>query len=67
MQWTPRASLFGCVGLLVGCSSAEAGLETAPGSTDRQALVLWAHAGGTDESAQVHIDLTTDQSFDLHR
>lgn len=33
---------------------------------DRQALVLWAHAAGTDESAQVHVDLTTSQSFELH-
>lgn len=33
---------------------------------DRQALVLWAYAAGADESAQAHLDLATDRSFDLH-
>lgn len=33
---------------------------------DRQALVLWAHAIGPDESAMVHLDLATDRSFELH-
>ena len=33
---------------------------------DRQALVLWAYATGADESAQVHLDLASDRSFELH-
>lgn len=33
---------------------------------DRQALVLWAHAAGTDEAAEAHVDLATDRSFDRH-
>ncbi|PCC67710.1 hypothetical protein SAMN02745121_02347 [Nannocystis exedens] len=33
---------------------------------DRQAIVAWAYALGTDESAQAHFDLPTDKSFDLH-
>lgn len=33
---------------------------------DRQALVVWAHAGGTDEAAQAHVDLATDRSFERH-
>lgn len=33
---------------------------------DRQVLVLWAVADGTDETAQLHVDLETSRSFDLH-
>jgi hypothetical protein len=33
---------------------------------DRQAIVAWAHAPGTDESAQAQFDLPTDKSFDVH-
>lgn len=33
---------------------------------DRQVLVLWAHAGGTDETAQAQVGLATDRSFELH-
>ncbi len=32
----------------------------------RQVLVLWARAGGTDETAQLHVDLATSRSFELH-
>jgi hypothetical protein len=33
---------------------------------DRQAIVLWAYAPGTDESAQSHFDLATDRAFAVH-
>ncbi|MDC0667125.1 hypothetical protein [Nannocystis radixulma] len=33
---------------------------------DRTAIVAWAYAVGTDESAQTHWDMPTDKSFDLH-
>jgi hypothetical protein len=33
---------------------------------ERQVLVLWAHAGGTDEAAQLHVELATDRSFEVH-
>ena len=32
----------------------------------RQVLVLWARAGGTDETAQLNVDLATSRSFELH-
>ncbi len=33
---------------------------------DRQGLVLWAHAAGTDEAAMAHVDIATERSFDRH-
>ena len=36
------------------------------GADDRQILVLWAYAAGTDEGAVAHYDLATDRGFDVH-
>ena len=65
-------------GMLLGEALADPGATAALGAgpdvqahafrlpDDHPVLMLWAYAAGADESAQAHLDLATDRSFDLH-
>ncbi|HEY0138625.1 MAG TPA: hypothetical protein VGB85_31290 [Nannocystis sp.] len=75
---TPTGVAARTHGMLLGEALADPGATAAIGAgpdvqahafrlpDDRQVLVLWAYAAGADESAQAHLDLATDRSFDLH-